>query len=132
MAWPWNTQESQEWDTWLNGVSRDASSNHLGIVTNGPVDQGAGSPHTVRVDTSFDDGHLWYGEVDFDGNALAVRTNPTCIRPLLSVLTRTLDIPAILARSSAIVGLVVATGGDFGDHDILTWNVSDQRQSSLN
>ena len=131
MAWPWNTQESQEWDTWLNGVSRDASSNHLGIVTNGLVDHGAGSPHTVRVDTSFDDGNLWYGQVDFDGNALAVRTKPTCIRPLLSVLTRTLDIPAILARSSAIVGLVVATGGDFGDHDILTWNVSDQRQSSL-
>jgi len=128
MAWPWNTQE---WDTWLNDVNHHAESNHLGIVANGLVDHGAGSPHTVRVDTSFDHGNRWYGQVDYDGNTLEVRTNPTVIRPLLSVLTRTPDIPAILARSSAIVGLVVAMGGDFGDHDILTWNVSDQRQSSL-
>lgn len=114
-----------EWDTWCNAGNNDPSSNHLGIDINGNVNHGAGSPNTLNVANSFDDGSLWYAWVDYDGTTLEVRTNQTGVRPTDAMLSRTLNLTSILGSTSAYVGFTSGTGADWGNHDILSWQYRD-------
>lgn len=112
-----------EWDTWCNAANNDPNSNHLGIDVGGSVVHSGGD--TAMVDTRFDDGNQWYGWVDYDGTTLEVRTNQTGIRPLNPMLTRALDIPALIGANTACVGFTSGTGSNWGNHDILAWEYRD-------
>ncbi len=106
-----------EFDTWHNSVYGDPDSNHLGIDTNGNMNSLA----TTSLSTRFDDGNLWYAWVDYDGSTLEVRTNQTGIRPVDVTLSQNLDIVALLGQTTAYVGFTSATGSDWGNHDIVSW-----------
>jgi hypothetical protein len=108
-----------EFDTWNNwAAANDLDSNHLGIDTNG----GFGGA-TLAVAPRFDDGNLWYAWIDYDGTTLEVRVNQTGVRPAAADLSRVIDIPTTIGGpTTAYVGFTGATGGAFGDHDIISWN----------
>jgi hypothetical protein len=107
-----------EFDTWNNGGGlNDPGSNHLGINTNG----GFGGA-TLAVTPRFDDGNLWYAWIDYDGTTLEVRVNQAGVRPVAADLSRVIDIPTTIGSTTAHVGFTGATGGAFGDHDIVNWN----------
>ncbi len=114
-----------EFDTWHNSANYDPDSNHVGIDVNGNVNHGSGSPYTLGVTPRFDDGNIWSVWVDYDGTTLEVRANQTGVRPAAVLLSRTLDISAILGQSNAYVGFTAGTGADWGNHDILNWEYRD-------
>ncbi|HBL11641.1 MAG TPA: PEP-CTERM sorting domain-containing protein [Cyanobacteria bacterium UBA11162] len=115
-----------EFDTWCNNFNNDPSSNHIGIDTGGNVNHGVGAPFTVNVSPNFDDGNIWYAWIDYNGTNLEVRTNQTGLRPVDALLSRTLDIPSLLGGvENAYVGFTSGTGGDYGNHDILSWEYHD-------
>ncbi|QDU76821.1 hypothetical protein Pan97_38780 [Bremerella volcania] len=110
-----------EFDTWCNAANWDPSSNHIGIVTEGSVNHGSSAEFTAVVTPDFDDGNLWYAWVDYDGETLEVRANQTGERPAEALLTRDLDVPAIIENNTAYVGFTSATGAAWGNHDIISW-----------
>ena len=114
-----------EFDTWHNSANNDPDSNHVGIDINGNVNHGDGSPNTASVATRFDDGNIWYAWIDYDGTTMEVRANQTGLRPEDALLSRDLDLVAILGQNTAYVGFTSGTGGDWGNHDILTWEYID-------
>ncbi len=112
-----------EFDTWNDDAAafpnaKDPDSNYLGIDINGSVE----SLVTVPITPDFDDGNLWYAWVDYNGTDLEVRVNQTGVRPAWPTLTTTIDIPGIVGADEAYVGFTAATGGAFGNHDIVDWH----------
>ena len=112
-----------EFDTWHNAESsvQDPDSNHVGVDVNGSVMSLA----TQGVAPDFDDGNIWYAWVDYDGSALEIRTNQSGLRPTLPLLSYSLNIPGLLAGTTAYVGFTSGTGADYGNHDILSWEYRD-------
>ena len=113
-----------EFDIWQNvtdAPNHDPSSNHLGILVNGVVDHGAGSPWTANVDPLFDDTGLWYAWVDYDGTTLQVRVNQTGVYPDQPNLSRPLDLSSILGQSTAYVGFSAATGSGLAEQRLVSW-----------
>ncbi len=121
-----NKSVGVEFDTWNNSFNNDPGSNHVGIVTNGNVNHGAGAPFTQPVATRFDDGNIWSVWIDYDGTNLEVRANQTGLRPGIALLSRALDIASILGQNTAYVGFTSGTGADWGNHDILNWQYRDE------
>lgn len=115
-----------EFDTWNNSFNNDPGSNHVGIVTNGNVNHGPGAPYTQPVGTRFDDGNIWHVWVDYNGTTLEVRANQSGLRPGSALLSRDLDVASILGQNTAYVGFTSATGADWGNHDILSWEYRDE------
>ena len=116
-----DTSVGVEFDTWCNAANHDPSSNHLGIVTNGEVNHGTGSPLTVDVSPDFDDGNVWYAWIDYDGTTLEVRAGQSATRPSSPLLSTDIDIPAILGQTTGYVGFTSGTGLDWGNHDVILW-----------
>ena len=114
-----------EFDTWCNSAYNDPSSNHVGIVSEGSVNHGAGSPLTVDVSPNFDDGNIWYAWIDYDGLILEVRAAQSATRPTAPLISEYIDIPAILEQGSAYVGFTSGTGEDWVNHDIIAWEYRD-------
>ncbi len=110
-----------EFDTWCNGANNDPSSNHVGIDVNGSVDHGPGSPNTVNVSPDFDNGALWYAWVDYDGTTLRAYLNSSPVQPFQPLLTREVNLPAILQQPTGFVGFTSGTGADWGNHDVVYW-----------
>jgi large repetitive protein len=111
-----------EFDTFLNPGNQDPSTNHIGIDVNGIVV----SVQTVDVpDLRFDNGAEYFAWIDYDGTTLEVRLSTTPTRPEAPIISRAIDIPAVLGGNTAFVGFTSATGGAFGDHDILSWQFAD-------
>lgn len=113
-----------EFDIWQNvtdAPNHDPSSNHLGILVNGVVDHGTGSPWTADVDPLFDDTGLWYAWVDYDGTTLQVRVNQTGVYPDQPNLSRPLDLSSILGQSTAYVGFTAATGSGLAEQRLVSW-----------
>lgn len=121
-----------EFDTWCNTDLNDPSSNHLGIDTSGNVNHGVGAPDTVVVSPNFDNGGLWFAWIDYDGTTLEVRVSQTGTRPSSPVLARAIDIPSFLGGTNGYVGFTSATGLDWGDHDIVSWEYRDHYSPSVN
>ena len=126
------TSVGVEFDTWKNPQNNDPSSNHIGIDVNGEVNHGSGSPYTVNIgddtvrEDGFDNGGIWYSWIDYDGTTLEVRISQTASRPDDAILSRDLDIAAILGVDFAYVGFTSGTGSDWGNHDILAWEYRDE------
>ena len=112
-----------EFDTWSNPFSQgDASSNHVGVNVNGSMV----SINQVAATPNFDDGNLWHAWIDYDGAVLSVRANQTGVRPALAILQQAIVIPAFTGSTDAFVGFGSATGGAYGDHDIVSWTFQDR------
>ncbi len=115
-----------EIDTWHNSANNDPNSNHLGIDLNGVVDHGAGAPYTTNIATRFDDGNMWHVWVDYDGTTVEVRANQTGVRSAAALLSRDVDLYALLGDlEDAYIGFTSGTGADWGNHDIVYWEYRD-------
>jgi hypothetical protein len=115
-----------EFDTWDNQKEKDTRNdpddNHIGININGQF-----NGETAPVSPLFENGQVWHAWIDYDGNELAVRTNPTGKRPAEALLTRKLNISEILGGTpKAFIGFTSATGGAYANHDILSWAYRDE------
>lgn len=110
-----------EFDTWQNNELNDPGTNHIGVVSGGNVNHGAGAPDATNVAGQFDDGEIWYAWIDYDGTTLEVRANQTGIMPAASLLSTTIDIAALVGGTEAYLGFTGATGAAYGNHDILSW-----------
>lgn len=114
-----------EFDTWNNDPvnfpdASDPDSNHVGVNVGGSVMSVA----TVSVAPKFDDTSIWYVWIDYNGTTLEVRTNNTGLRPALPTLSININIPAQVGSTDAYLGFTGGTGGGWGDHDLLSWNVN--------
>ena len=107
-----------EFDTWYNDalnsptISDPADSNHLGIDTNGNLM----SLVTTAVGGQFDDGNLHFASINYDGTTLVAQIDGTMV-------SHVIDIPGIVGGNHAFVGFTAATGGAWGDHDIVSWGI---------
>jgi RHS repeat-associated protein len=110
-----------EFDTWCNSEANDPDSNHIGISLNGDSNHGPGSPFTTGIPTKLDDGTVQHAWVDYDGGVLEVRLSRSADRPLTPNLVRTINLGQTLGSTNAFVGFTSATGGSWGNHDILFW-----------
>lgn len=110
-----------EFDTWCNAGLHDPNSNHVGIDLNGNVDHGEGAPFTTNVSPVFDDGNLWYAWIDYDGTTLRVYLNQDPVQPFQPILTREVDVPALLEQNTGFIGFTAGTGGDWANHDVVYW-----------
>ncbi len=108
-----------EYDTFYNAGS-DPGTNHIGIAVNGNVD----TVVDQNVSPRFDDGNVWTTWIDYDGTTLEVRANQSGVRPTSALLSLDLDIASILGQSDAYIGFTAATGGAWGNHDIVSWQYS--------
>lgn len=93
----------------------------MGVDVNGSVV----SAVTQDVATRFDDGNLWSAWVDYDGTSLEVRANQSGVRPAAPLLSYAIDIPTVIATSTAYIGFTAGTGGAYGNHDIVAWEYRD-------
>jgi len=118
-----------EFDTWHNEQEYffldDPSSNHVGILTNGELKHGEGSPYTKTVTPSFTDGTIWYVWIDYNGTNLDIRVSQNSVRPTSPLLSRTINISEIIGQESAYVGFTSGTGNGWGNHDIISWEYRD-------
>lgn len=105
-----------EFDTYDNGAgSNDPNGNHVGIN----VDGGFNGPTSI-VSPRMNDGNAWYAWVDYNGDTdtVEVRLSQSSTRPNSPLLTRVVDLAAILESTSAFVGFTSGTGAAGGYHDI--------------
>jgi hypothetical protein len=108
-----------EFDSWA-GLG-DVDANHVGTATNGGVGNGIAIP----LGTALDGGAVFYAWVDYDGLAdmLEVRVDTAPLRPVAPTLSQAgIGLAALLGGTTAHVGFTAATGGAFGNHDILSWH----------
>lgn len=113
-----------EYDTYDNGTfGNDPNGNHVGIDLSGNI----ASVQTAMVGTRMNDGNVWYSWVDYDGvtDNLEIRLSQSSTRPLLALLTRNVDLAAVLGTTNAYVGFTSGTGSAWGNHDILSWEFRD-------
>ncbi|WP_428386242.1 L-type lectin-domain containing protein [Mucisphaera sp.] len=112
-----------EFDTWGNNSLNDPSQSHAGIITNGDVNHGPGSPFTVSQSSpEWDDGDIFNVWIDYDGDDLKVNWSTNNIpRPATPQLARAIDIPALLGQQTGFVGFTAGTGSAWANHDILEW-----------
>jgi len=100
-----------ELDTWYNSHLADPDSNHIGIDTNGSLQ----SLVAAAVPGEFNDGTLRSVSISYDGTTLMASSSG-------AVVSTVIDIPALIGTNSAYVGFTAATGGAYGDHDIVSWS----------
>jgi hypothetical protein len=111
-----------EFDTWQNGW--DPDTNHIGIDTNGDVDTNS-QGSSVFIPKRFDDGTIQTVWIDYDGTTLKVFISDTNVKPAAPVLSKVLDIPAIIGTDDAFVGFTAGTGAAYGNHYVVNWTYFD-------
>ena len=117
-----------EFDTYKNSnvtpgpANNDISANHVGIDVNGDWNSVA----QANVAESLKGGDIFHAWIDYDGlsDILEVRLSTGIIRPADIILSHALDIPSILGRTSGFMGFTAGTGGEYGNHDILAWDIN--------
>jgi hypothetical protein len=123
-----------EFDTYSNGLSTDASSNHVAIDTKGVLTDldltnvyGNGScgftaqnPNTVAGCMS--NGDLWTANVSYDGTNLNVSLLDPAEGSTFNAITNyPIDIASFLGTNNAFVGFTAGTGSGYENHDIVNW-----------
>jgi hypothetical protein len=110
-----------EFDSWCNAANNDPNSSHVGILLNGSVNHGAGAPFTAPVVPDLDAGDLWWAWVDYDGTTMRVYLSRQPVQPFQPILSRDLDLPAILQQDTGFVGFTSGTGSAWANHDVVYW-----------
>ena len=122
-----------EFDTWnnmLTGSNTDANNgNHLGLDLNGSmysvmqIDLATGAGNADRLNN----GNIWTSWVDYNGasHLLDVRLaqGAGASRPDTAQLSYSLDLAGTLGTTSPYFGFTSGTGGAWGNHDILSWQL---------
>jgi hypothetical protein len=114
-----------EFDNWCNAANHDPSKSHVGIDVNGSVNHGAGAPYTANVTPDLDAGDRWWAWVDYDGATLRLYLNREDLQPFQPVVSRDLDVPAILQQPTGYVGFTSGTGSAWANHDVIYWEYTD-------
>lgn len=117
-----------EFDNWYNEVIDPFSNNHVGINLNGSV---VSDPVTVSPVVLDNPTALHRAWIDYDGTTdqLEVRLADSDARPATALLTKTVDLPAILGGSGApvtdaFVGFTSGTGSAAAHHDVHSWTLN--------
>jgi hypothetical protein len=94
-----------KFDTFDNG--EPGASNHVGHDVNGSV---TSFNSTGELTPDFDSGNIWFAWIDYDGTtqSLQTRWSQPAVRPVGSMLSPTLDRPAILGDPNVFVGFTSA------------------------
>lgn len=122
-----------EFDTWNNtqtGSAYDGNNgNHIGLDLNGNISSAAqvnlptGAGNVDRLNN----GNVWTSWVDYNGatQLLEVRLaqGTGASRPDTALLNYSLDLAGTLGTTSPYFGFTSGTGGAWGDHDILSWQL---------
>lgn len=119
-----DTSIGVEFDNWYNGGIDPLSQNHVGIDTNGSVVSDPFVESPVLLDNSDALHRVW---IDYNGatDVFEVRLADTDTRPAAALLTKSLDLPAILGDvSDAYVGFTSATGSAAANHDVHSWKLT--------
>jgi hypothetical protein len=114
-----------EFDNWCNAANNDPSKSHVGIDVNGSVNHGPGAPYTANVTPDLDAGDRWWAWVDYDGTTMRLYLNRDDIQPFQPIVSRTLDLPAILQQPTGYVGFTSGTGSAWANHDVISWEYTD-------
>jgi len=113
-----------EFDTYHNWqVDPRYTGNHVGINLNGNLN----SVVSQHVNTRMNNGGIWSAWVDYDGSSdlLEVRLSQTSERPDNPLLSYNIDLTSVFGSTDVFVGFTSATGGAYGNHDILAWQFND-------
>ncbi len=112
-----------EFDSWNNGGGDNFNGNHVGINLNGNM---ASNP-LVAITSTLNDGSIYSAWVDYNGliDNLEVRLAQSNIRPVTPLLSKIVDLEAVLGSSNAYVGFTSGTGAASNDHDILSFTFED-------
>ncbi len=112
-----------EFDTWYNS-DYDDDGNHVGIDLNGDMK----AVTETDISTPMNNGSVWSAWVDYNGatDLLEVRLveGANAARSIISTLSYTVDLTAVLGSTNAYFGFTSGTGGGFGNHDILSWELA--------
>jgi len=130
-----NNSMAIEFDTYNNGEV--GGSNHVGVNTNGALANNGVSPYGVSTCTAISgytagcmsNGDIWTATIDYDGttNLLDVYVQDGAMALQHVVNDYSIDIDALLGTTSAFVGFTSATGSGWANHDILNWQLANDR-----
>ncbi|WP_200152877.1 lectin-like domain-containing protein [Chromatium okenii] len=113
-----------EFDTWHNSENEEYDGNHVGIDLNGNMN----SVTEAGVSTLINNGSIWSAWVDYNGvtDLLEVRLveGANAARSTNSTLSYTVDLTTVLGSTNTYFGFTSGTGGGFGNHDILSWELA--------
>ena len=127
-----------EFDNWNNGSCDGNNDNHAGIDTNGSVCSVVRNDSTGAWPTFFDgesnrpyqldSGTIFHAWVDYNGltNGLEVRLAVNDTRPIVALMTYSVDLTSLLGTTDAFVGFTSGTGAATADHDIRRWVMDGQ------
>ena len=113
-----------EFDTWFNSSLSDPNTNHVAVLSMGTFDNETDHADAglavVEVPGDFNDGVIRAVRIRYVPNMLSVFIDDFA-NPVLSVAV---DLDALLAldNGGAFVGLTAGTGGEWADHDVLSWS----------
>ncbi|GAA5165823.1 lectin-like domain-containing protein [Ornithinimicrobium tianjinense] len=117
-----------EFDNWYNQGIDPFSSNHVGINLNGSVVSNPVTGSPVPLDNPSALHRAW---IDYNGatDQLEVRLADSDTRPATALLTKMVDLPAILGGSGApvtdaFVGFTSGTGAAAANHDVHSWTLN--------
>lgn len=124
-----------EFDTFNNG--ENGASNHVGIDTNGNLNNNGISPYGVSNCSSnsgyiagcMSNGDVWTVTIDYDGtnNLLDVYVQDAAQALQHIIAGASINISTLLGTNTAFVGFTAATGAGFENHDILRWQLANDR-----
>ena len=124
-----------EFDTYDNGEA--GGSNHVGVDSNGVLaDNGVGAygvsdcgSTTGFVLGCMSNGDIWTATFDCDGSTnlldVYVQDGGAAVQHIISGMS--INISALLGTNSAFVGFTSGTGAGFANHDILNWQLANDR-----
>jgi hypothetical protein len=124
-----------EFDTYDNGEV--GGSNHVGVDQNGVLANNGVNPYGVTNCSSttgfvfgcMSNGDIWSVTIDYDGTTnlldVYVQDGAAAVQHVVNGLS--INISSLLGTNTAFVGFTSATGAGFANHDILNWELANDR-----
>ena len=126
-----------EFDTFNNG-GLDVSSNHVAVDTNGVLTNSAtANPYGVTncgsitgyVFGCMSNGDIWTATIDYDGTTnlldVYVKDGSSAVQHIINGYG--INISSLVGGSTAFAGFTSATGAGHANHDILNWQLANDR-----
>lgn len=124
-----------EFDTYDNGEV--GGSNHVGVDSNGVLANNGVNPYGVSNCSSItgfvlgcmSNGDIWTATIDYDGSTnllnVFVQDGASAVQHIISGMS--INIGSLLGTNTAFVGFTSGTGSGFANHDILNWQLANDR-----